>query len=310
LRDAERWGDPAPLAGPAVFLPAVGEESLTDSARELATIARKEQYEGRRQDWQAILEGELKKAREIQQDAPGLANREIEQAVIATFLHSQPIGMRAQTRELMVMLGQVAPDRIELGKGLARWADVSWYLDDTFTAEKDGSVPKVWRLGSKPNLRQMHHDARTHIAGPVVEEVLETDPDGAALYNWYAHGELKAEGSSITEGLGQGRITANLEGLAVDMPYHISDAEALVQVFDLLRHEGLCMGASTGVNVAGAIRMARDLGPGHTIVTILCDYGTRYQSKLFNPAFLRFKGLPVPDWLEARRGGMPDVRAD
>jgi cysteine synthase A len=94
------------------------------------------------------------------------------------------------------------------------------------------------------------------------------------------------------------------------MPYHIPDAEALVQVFDLLRHEGLCMGASTGVNVAGAIRMARDLGPGNTIVTILCDYGTRYQSKLFNPAFLRFKGLPVPDWLEARRGGLPDVRAD
>jgi uncharacterized protein DUF499 len=175
LRDAEKWGDPAPLAGPAVFLPPGNEESLTDAARELATIARKEQYEGKRQDWQAILEGELKKAREIQQDASGLANREIEQAVIATFLHSQPIGQRAQTRELMVMLGQVAPDRIELCKGLARWADVSWYLDDTFTAEKDGSVPKVWRLGSKPNLRQMHHDARTHIAGLVVEEVLEKE---------------------------------------------------------------------------------------------------------------------------------------
>jgi cysteine synthase A len=135
------------------------------------------------------------------------------------------------------------------------------------------------------------------------------DPDGASLYNWYAHGDLKAEGSSITEGIGQGRITANLEGLTVDMPYNIPDGEALSQVFDLVRHEGLCMGPSTGINVAGAIRMARDLGPGHTIVTILCDYGTRYQSKMFNPAFLRFKGLPAPDWLAGRRSGMPDVRA-
>ncbi|MBI3370955.1 MAG: ATP-binding protein [Betaproteobacteria bacterium] len=174
LRDAEKWGDPAPLAGPGVFLPALGDDNLTDAARELATIARTEQYDGKRQDWQAILQGELKKAREIQQDTM-LSNREVEQAVIATFMHSQPIGQRAQTRELMVMLGQVAPDKIELGKGLSRWADVSWYLDDTFTAEKDGSLPKVWRLGSKPNLRQMHYDARTHIAETVIEEVLEKE---------------------------------------------------------------------------------------------------------------------------------------
>ncbi len=133
------------------------------------------------------------------------------------------------------------------------------------------------------------------------------DPDGAALYNFYAHGELKSEGSSITEGIGQGRITANLEGLTVDMPYNIPDAEALPVVFDLLTEEGLCMGASTGVNVAGAMRMARDLGPGHTVVTILCDYGTRYQSKIFNPDFLRMKNLPVPHWLESRRGDIPDV---
>jgi cysteine synthase A len=124
------------------------------------------------------------------------------------------------------------------------------------------------------------------------------DPLGAALYNFYAHGELKAEGSSISEGIGQGRITANLEGLAVDYPYQIPDAEALPVVFDLLQEEGLCMGLSTGINVAGAIRMARDLGPGHTIVTVLCDYGSRYQSKIFNPAFLRDKGLPTPPWLE------------
>jgi cysteine synthase A len=135
------------------------------------------------------------------------------------------------------------------------------------------------------------------------------DPDGAALYNWYAHGEMKSEGSSISEGIGQGRITANLEGLDVDMPYNIPDAEALPIVFDLLAEEGLCMGASSGVNVAGAIRMARDLGPGHTIVTILCDYGTRYQSKLFNPAFLRDKGLPVPAWLEGPARSLPDVLA-
>jgi cysteine synthase len=124
------------------------------------------------------------------------------------------------------------------------------------------------------------------------------DPMGAALYNYYTQGELKAEGESITEGIGQGRITANLEGAPVDKAYQIPDAEALPIVFDLLRYEGLCLGGSSGINVAGAIRLARDMGPGHTIVTILCDYGTRYQSKLFNPAFLREKGLPAPSWLE------------
>jgi cysteine synthase A len=123
------------------------------------------------------------------------------------------------------------------------------------------------------------------------------DPFGAALYNWYAHGELKAEGSSITEGIGQGRVTANLEGLTVDYAYQIPDAEALEQVFDLTAHEGLCMGGSTGINIAGAIRLAKDLGPGKTVVTILCDNGSRYQSKLFNPVFLKEKGLPVPGWV-------------
>lgn len=126
------------------------------------------------------------------------------------------------------------------------------------------------------------------------------DPHGAALYSYYTSGELKAEGESITEGIGQGRITANLEGAPIDRAYRIADAEAVALVFDLLREEGLCLGGSSGINVAGAIRLARDLGPGHVIVTILCDYGTRYQSKLFNPAFLREKRLPVPDWLEAK----------
>lgn len=123
------------------------------------------------------------------------------------------------------------------------------------------------------------------------------DPMGAALYNYYKHGELKAEGSSITEGIGQGRVTANLEGLEVDFPYQVPDVEALPVLFDLLDLEGLCLGPSSGVNVAGAIRLAKDLGPGHTIVTILCDSGSRYQSKAFNPDFLGEKGLPLPSWL-------------
>ncbi len=124
------------------------------------------------------------------------------------------------------------------------------------------------------------------------------DPLGAALYHYYKHGSLKAEGSSISEGIGQGRITKNLEGLKVDVPFQIPDPEWLPIVFDLLQHEGLCVGGSSGVNVAGAIRLAREMGPGHTIVTLLCDYGTRYQSKMFNPKFLRAQKLPVPDWLD------------
>ncbi len=123
------------------------------------------------------------------------------------------------------------------------------------------------------------------------------DPMGAALYSYYKTGELKSEGSSITEGIGQGRITANLEGAVVDDAFQIPDSEAIPMAFDLLEHEGLCMGGSTGVNVAGAIRLGKQMGPGHIIVTILCDYGTRYASKLFNPEFLREKGLPVPKWL-------------
>jgi cysteine synthase A len=125
------------------------------------------------------------------------------------------------------------------------------------------------------------------------------DPMGAALYNWYTRGELKAEGSSITEGIGQSRITRNLEGAPVDEAWQIPDEEALDVLFDLIRHEGLAMGTSTGVNVAGAIRLARKLGPGHTIVTVLADGAQRYASRLFNPAFLRSKNLPVPEWLDA-----------
>jgi cysteine synthase A len=126
------------------------------------------------------------------------------------------------------------------------------------------------------------------------------DPMGAALYSYYTTGTLKSEGSSITEGIGQGRITKNLEDAPIDIAYRIPDTEALPLIFDLLQHEGLCLGGSSGINVAGAIRLAKELGPGHTIVTVLADYGTRYQSKLFNPDFLRSKNLPVPSWLERK----------
>ena len=132
------------------------------------------------------------------------------------------------------------------------------------------------------------------------------DPPGAALYSFYTEGVLRAEGSSITEGIGQGRITANLEGAPVDFAYHIPDEEAVRIVYDLVEHEGLLLGGSSGVNIAGAIQLARELGPGHTIVTILCDSGSRYASKLFNAEFMRSKGLPVPEWME-RKATAPDV---
>ena len=127
--------------------------------------------------------------------------------------------------------------------------------------------------------------------------IAAADPMGASMYHWLKHGELRAEGTSITEGIGQGRVTANIEGAPIDDAYQIPDEQALPIVFDLLLEEGLCLGGSSGINIAGAMHLARDLGPGHTIVTILCDFGTRYQSKLFNPAFLEEKGLPAPSWL-------------
>ncbi len=136
------------------------------------------------------------------------------------------------------------------------------------------------------------------------------DPDGAALHSVYTTGELASEGGSIAEGIGQVRITRNLEGFTPDFSYNIPDSEALPVVFDLLKHEGLCLGASSGINVAGAVRMAREMGPGHTIVTILCDFGTRYQSKLFNPEFLKEKGLPTPDWLDRAPASIPGVFED
>lgn len=136
------------------------------------------------------------------------------------------------------------------------------------------------------------------------------DPEGAALHSFYTTGEFASPGNSITEGIGQGRITRNLEGFTPDMSWRIPDSEALPIIFDLLAHEGLCLGGSSGINVAGAIRMAQEMGPGHTIVTVLCDYGTRYQSKLFNPDFLRSKDLPVPEWLDRQAASLPTVFQD
>lgn len=142
--------------------------------------------------------------------------------------------------------------------------------------------------GTAEFLKSKNKNIRTAVA----------DPMGSAMYEFFKNGELKSDGGSITEGIGQGRITGNIDGAMIDDAYQIHDREALPLIFDLLSDEGLCLGGSSGINIAGAIRMAQDLGPGHTIVTVLCDYGTRYMSKLFNPAFLREKELPVPDWLE------------
>lgn len=156
----------------------------------------------------------------------------------------------------------------------------------------DGFVSAV---GTGGTLAGVAEGLRSRASGV---KIALADPMGAALYSYYTSGDLKSEGSSITEGIGQGRITANLDGFTPDFSYQIPDEEALPIIFDLVQEEGLCLGGSTGINIAGAIRLARELGPGHRIVTVLCDHGTRYQSKLFNPAFLRGKSLPTPDWLE------------
>ncbi|TPN18132.1 cysteine synthase A [Mesorhizobium sp. B2-3-3] len=164
------------------------------------------------------------------------------------------------------------------------WAQTGGKVDGFVSAVGSGGTLAGVAMG----LKAKNKDVRVALA----------DPLGAALYSFYTSGELKSEGSSITEGIGQGRITANLEGFTPDFSFQIKDEDALPIVFDLIQEEGLCVGGSTGINIAGAIQLARALGPGHTIVTILCDYGTRYQSKLFNPQFLRGKNLPVPGWME------------
>jgi cysteine synthase A len=155
----------------------------------------------------------------------------------------------------------------------------------------DGFISAIGSGGTLAGVAQALRDKRPDV------QIGLADPHGSAIFAYYTDGELKAEGTSISEGIGQGRITANIEGLTIDRPYRISDEEMLLAIYDLVEHEGLVMGGSTGVNVAGAIRMARDMGPGHTIVTVLCDHGQRYQSKIYNPAFLDEQGLPKPGWL-------------
>jgi len=181
-------------------------------------------------------------------------------------------------------------------------------------AHIEGTGPEIWeQTGGKVDGFVAAVGSGGTLAGvgmalqPHGVKIALADPMGAALYSYYTTGEFASSGSSITEGIGQGRITANLEGFTPDFTYQVPDEEALPVVFDLLQHEGLCLGGSSGINVAGAIRLARDLGPGHTIVTILCDYGTRYQSKLFNPEFLAEKGLPVPGWLSHAPRSIPGV---
>lgn len=164
------------------------------------------------------------------------------------------------------------------------WAQTGGKVDGFVSAVGSGGT----LAGVASGLKAKNKDVKIALA----------DPLGAALYSFYTSGELKSEGSSITEGIGQGRITANLDGFTPDFSFQIKDEDALPIVFDLIQEEGLCVGGSTGINIAGAMRLARELGPGHTIVTILCDYGTRYQSKLFNPEFLREKNLPIPGWME------------
>jgi len=169
------------------------------------------------------------------------------------------------------------------GTGPEIWAQTEGKVDGFICAVGSGGT----LAGVAQALRERKPEVKIGLA----------DPFGASLYSYYTDGELRAEGSSISEGIGQGRITANLEGLTIDMPYRISDEEMLLAIYDLVEHEGLVMGGSTGVNVAGAIRMATEMGPGHTIVTVLCDHGQRYQSKIYNPLFLKERGLPAPSWI-------------
>lgn len=184
-------------------------------------------------------------------------------------------------------------------------------------AHVEGTGPEIWeQTGGKVDGFICAVGSGGTLAGvsmalqPKGVKIGLADPDGAGLHSFYTTGEIAMSGGSIAEGIGQVRITKNLEGFTPDFSYNISDAEALPVVFDLLANEGLCMGGSSGINIAGAMRMARDMGPGHTIVTILCDFGTRYQSKLFNPDFLRDKGLPTPDWLDRAPASIPGVFED
>jgi cysteine synthase len=216
----------------------------------------------------------------------------------------------AELREVPAVPYTDPSNYVHVSERLAKETGAFWANQWDNTANRDGHYrstgPEIWEqtggridgftcaIGTGGTLAGVGRFLKERDPGI---RIAAADPLGAAMYHWFKHGELRSEGSSITEGIGLGRVTKNIEGAPVDEAYQIPDAEALPVVFDLVKREGLVLGGSSGMNVAGAIRLARDLGPGHTVVTILADSGTRYQSKLFNPAFLRQKGLPAPDWL-------------
>jgi cysteine synthase A len=216
----------------------------------------------------------------------------------------------AELREVPAVPYKDSNNYVHVSERLAKELGAFWANQWDNTANRDGHFrstgPEIWaQTGGKVDGFTCAIGTGGTLAGVSIflkqknkkVRIAVADPLGAAMYSWFKHGELQSEGSSITEGIGQGRVTKNIEGLPVDDAYQIPDSEALPIVFELLKNEGLCLGGSSGINVAGAIRLAKELGAGHTVVTILADSGTRYQSKLFNPAFLREKGLPCPDWL-------------
>jgi cysteine synthase len=216
----------------------------------------------------------------------------------------------AELREVPAVPYKNPENYVHVSERLAKEMGAFWANQWDNTANREahllGTGPEIWaQTGGKVHGFTCAIGTGGTLAGISIYlkqknrniRIAVSDPMGAAMYSWFKHGELKSEGSSITEGIGQGRVTRNIDGAPVDDAYQVTDAEALPWVFRLLKEEGLCLGGSSAINVAGAVRLAKDLGPGHTVVTILADSGTRYQSKLFNPAFLKEKGLPFPDWL-------------
>ncbi len=216
----------------------------------------------------------------------------------------------AELREVPAVPYKNPENYVHVSERLAKQMGAFWANQWDNTANREahllGTGPEIWaQTGGKVHGFTCAIGTGGTLAGISIYlkqknrniRIAVSDPMGAAMYSWFKHGELKSEGSSITEGIGQGRVTRNIDGAPVDDAYQVTDAEALPWVFRLLKEEGLCLGGSSAINVAGAVRLAKDLGPGHTVVTILADSGTRYQSKLFNPAFLKEKGLPFPDWL-------------
>jgi cysteine synthase A len=216
----------------------------------------------------------------------------------------------AELREVPAVPYKNPNNYVHVSERVAKELGAFWANQWDNTANREGHIlstgPEIWaQTGGKVDGFTCAIGTGGTLAGVSLYlkrknqniRIAVADPVGAAMYSWFKHGELKSEGSSITEGIGQGRVTKNIEGAPVDDAYQITDGEALPIIFKLLKDEGLCLGGSSGINVAGAIRLAKELGPGHTVVTILADSGTRYRSKLFNPAFLKEKGLPAPDWL-------------